>query len=98
MNKRTPEQWRTLFAEHQASGLTQAQFCQQKGLCAKYFGLRRKQLMGINPTGLHSSPLIKVESPSLISSHAVSIFHQGVEVRLPQADANFVATLVKQLL
>ena len=98
MTRRTPEQWQALFAEHQASGLTQAQFCKQRGLCPKYFGLRRKQLMSTKQKGLHSSPLIKVEPPSLISNPGVSIFHQGVEVRLAQADAHFVSTLVKQLL
>ena len=97
MIRRTLEQWQTLFAEHQASGLTQVQFCKQQGLCPKYFGLRRKQLMGIKTKELHPSPLIKVESSSLTSSHSVSIFHQDVEVRLQQADAHFVATLVKQL-
>ena len=59
MTRRTPEQWRELFAEHQASGLTQAQFCRQKGFCPKYFGLRRKQLMGTKAKAPRPNPLIK---------------------------------------
>lgn len=46
MNKRTVEQWRTLFIDHASSGLTAAAFCREKGLDAKYFSLRKRQLNG----------------------------------------------------
>ena len=60
MNRRTSEQWQYLFAEHQASGLTQAQFCQQQGLCPKYFSLRRRQL---SQNKVPVSRFIQVQSP-----------------------------------
>lgn len=44
MKKRSNEQWRELFAQHDTSGLSAAAFCQQHDLCPKYFSLRRKQL------------------------------------------------------
>lgn len=44
MKKRTKEQWQELFALHDISGVSAAEFCQQNDLCPKYFSLRRKQL------------------------------------------------------
>lgn len=44
MKRRTPEQWRALFIEHEQSGLSAAAFCRERGLEPKYFSLRRKQL------------------------------------------------------
>src|SRR5690606_30471344 len=44
MKRRTKEQWQELFAQHDTSGVSAAEFCQQNDLCPKYFSLRRKQL------------------------------------------------------
>lgn len=44
MKRRTKEQWQELFAQHDTSGVSAAEFCQQHDLCPKYFSLRRKQL------------------------------------------------------
>ncbi len=44
MKKRTEEQWQELFAQHDTSGVSAAEFCKQHNLCPKYFSLRRKQL------------------------------------------------------
>lgn len=44
MIKRTREQWLALFEAHRASGMTAAAFCKERGLCAKHFSLRRRQL------------------------------------------------------
>ena len=41
---RTDAQWRELFQQHLASGLSSSQFCKQQKLCPKYFSLRKKQL------------------------------------------------------
>lgn len=48
MKRRSNEQWRELFSQHNTSGLSAAAFCQQHDLCPKYFSLRRKQLMKNN--------------------------------------------------
>jgi len=50
MIKRSPEQWHTLFNEHTQSGLSAAAFCRQRGLCAKHFSKRHKQLLTTVPT------------------------------------------------
>lgn len=44
MVRRTQAQWRELFREQEASGLDAAAFCQARGVCPKYFSLRRRQL------------------------------------------------------
>lgn len=44
MKRRTKEQWQELFAQHDTSGVSAAEFCQHNDLCPKYFSLRRKQL------------------------------------------------------
>ncbi len=44
MKRRTKEQWQELFAQHDTSGVSAAEFCQRNDLCPKYFSLRRKQL------------------------------------------------------
>lgn len=46
MNKRSESQWRGLFEAHEASGQSAAAFCRERGLCPKYFSLRRRQLQG----------------------------------------------------
>ena len=42
--RRSKEEWRRLFAEHESSGLTAAAFCREHSLCPKYFSLRKRQL------------------------------------------------------
>lgn len=46
MIKRSREQWLSLFEGQAKSGLNQARFCKERGLCPKYFSVRRRQLTG----------------------------------------------------
>ena len=97
MIKRTPDQWHTLFAAQQASGLNQAQFCQREGLCPKHFSLRRKQLLGASANTNAPDVFIKAQPPIISSTGQISLHYQGVELRIQQADTPFIAALVKQL-
>lgn len=45
MIRRTKEQWLALFKQHTESGLSAAEFCKQHNLCAKYFSLRKNNLL-----------------------------------------------------
>lgn len=45
MQKRTIEDWQKLFSEHAQSGQSEAAFCRARGLCARHFSKRRKQLI-----------------------------------------------------
>ena len=43
MSKRSKQQWRELIVQFEQSGLSQAQFCQQVNINAKYFSLKFRQ-------------------------------------------------------
>ena len=60
MVKRTKEEWRGLFAAQASSGLTERRFCLDRGLCPKYFHLRKKQL-GLATKAPRSSPFVRVQ-------------------------------------
>jgi len=98
MNRRTPEQWQALFDAQQASGLNQAQFCRQQGLCAKHFSLRRKQLLGDNTQPIPSSTFVTVQPPQVRPQQSVSIRYQDVEITVPQVEIGLITQLVKHLL
>lgn len=38
------KEWRELFTQQEASGLSAVVFCREKDLCPKHFSVRRKQL------------------------------------------------------
>lgn len=44
MVRRSQTQWRELFREQESSDLNAAAFCRSRGVCPKYFSLRRRQL------------------------------------------------------
>jgi len=44
MIKRSRAEWQALFAKHDASELSSAEFCREHSLCPKYFSLRKRQL------------------------------------------------------
>jgi len=102
--KRTEPEWRTLFAEHAASGLSAAAYCRQHQLCPKYFSLRRRQLGWVNDIDQSQSPDKSSEhtfvqaSLSPAPTPAIEITHQSLTLRLPPSmSADWVAALVKQL-
>jgi len=97
VTKRTPEQWQALFAEHQASGLSQAQFCKQQGLCPKYFSVRRKQLLVPRAQATPPKPFIQAQAPIVKPNASVSIYYQGEEIRLHQVDVNLIVAVIKKL-
>ena len=96
MARRTPEQWQALVAEHQASGLTQAEFCKQQSLCPKYFSQRRRQLTSYKRKQ-PVSRFIEVQPPKIKSCAEVSLHYQGMVIRFAQADAKLIAKVAKSL-
>ncbi len=77
MTRRSLTQWRALFREQEASGLKASVFCRSRGLCPKYFSLRRRQLSA----GLESGAL-----PATGSAFVPITVHRpadaSVEIRL----------------
>jgi len=96
MIRRTPAEWKALIQEQQASGLNQAQFCQKRNICPRYFSLRKKRLTTNDkaPTGF-----VKVErvtAPRQIPALTLRcgpielVFHQPVA-------PDFLQALIKSL-
>ena len=92
MAKRSKEEWQELIAEQAQSGLSAATFCRERGVNAKYFCLRRKQLS--RPA---VSAFVPVQLPSP-SGDDIRLDWQGMGVRLPASTSpQWVAEFIKQL-
>ncbi len=61
MKKRSEEQWRELFAQHDTSGVSAAEFCKRHNLFPKYFSLHRKQLYGLEKAIKDKTPAEKYQ-------------------------------------
>ena len=102
MAKRTEEQWRALFQQHDESGLTAAAFCRNNKLCPKYFSLRRKHLSG-DETEVSSSPLPFVPArlpakPPAQDKGLITLKYQSCQLQLPvSVNEKWLAGLVKAL-
>ena len=96
IKRRTPEQWQTLFAEYQASGLTQAEFSQQHEVCPKYFSRRWRQFVN-DQKKQPVSRFIQVQPVQSESSAEVSLHYQGMVICFDQADARFIADVARSL-
>lgn len=61
MGRRSAEAWKELFEAQARSGLTVREFCGKRGLCARSFSRRRKELgEGVRAAG--QSPFVRVEA------------------------------------
>lgn len=113
MTRRSQEEWEELFAEQSASGLSVQRFCAQRGLCNKYFGLRRKQLhwqrasVPVAPTKFvrvrriakpESIPHSVLGMPSPSGEHTrVIVRHGRSELELQSVSADWLARLLVAL-
>lgn len=70
MTRRSQAQWHELFLEHDASGLNAAAFCRARGVCPKYFSLRKRQLSGGAST----------DAPAVVSAFVPVAVQRSVEV------------------
>jgi hypothetical protein len=85
MMKRTSEAWRRLFEAHAASGMTEISFCEERGLCPKYFNLRKKQL-GWAREAHSPSAFVRVQKgPAEEATHAPDLM-SGVVLRLGRCE------------
>ncbi len=90
---RTQSDWLALIEEFEQSGLTQAKFCAERGLNAKYFSLRRARLKAPPEPSGFSLAVVAESKPS----GEVTIHYGPVMVKLPASDTNTIAQLVKAL-
>ena len=94
--RRTPEQWKALCIEYQASGLTQAEFSQQHEVCPKYFSRRWRQFVN-DQKKPPVSRFIQVQPGQGKSAAEVSLHYRGMVIRFEQADARLIAGVAKCL-
>lgn len=90
---RTKADWLSLINEFEQSGLTQAEFCAQRGLNAKYFSLRRMKLKA-HPSSRGFTQAV-VGKPQ--DTDRVTVHYGAVTVKLPASDTQTIAQLVKAL-
>lgn len=75
---RSQEDWLNLIAEYEQSGQTQAAFCAERGLNAKYFSLKRSKLTrSTAPSSAKNGGFVRVAHPGFISSSPA-----GMNIRL----------------
>lgn len=91
--RRTPEQWKIIISAHEASGLTQRDFCQQQGVAYSSFTYWLKKLKKMVPVAhaeAASTPLfVGIEpehSASTVSTNwdVELAFANGMVLRLRQ--------------
>ncbi|WP_049721475.1 IS66 family insertion sequence element accessory protein TnpA [Gilvimarinus polysaccharolyticus] len=90
---RSQSDWLTLIEEFEQSGLTQAKFCAERGLNAKYFSLRRTKLKARPEPSRFSRTVLAEPKPS----GEATIHYGSVAVKLPAGDVDTIAQLVKAL-
>jgi hypothetical protein len=97
MIKRTKAQWHELFKVQQASGQTNAAFCRQYKLNAKYYSLRKRQLGDSQAGGfVLAKPQKEALKTQSISPGRLRII--DIELRANQLDINDLAFTLNQLL
>ena len=102
MKRRSEAQWRALFAEHASSGMTAAAFCRERGLCPKYFGLRRKQLLGDKEAVALKAAMSSFVPVAVAGTSAASMIEvccgDALRVHVPvSVSPRWLAELVQQL-
>ena len=101
MIKRSREQWEVLFSEQAVSGLSAQQFCRQQSLCARYFGLRKKQLRGSAPSLPVVSGFARVQKVPVAAESAtpgrVVLRHGRSELELQAISPEWLSRLLVAL-
>lgn len=90
---RTKSDWLALIDEFEQSGLTQTEFCAQRGLNARYFSQRRMKLKA-QP---NSSGFTQAVVGRPLATDQVTLHYGSVTAKLPASNAQTIAQLVKAL-
>jgi len=101
ITKRTRAKWARIFNEHQASGLSAAEFCRQHKVCPKYFSLRRKNMMAGNQLATKvPSVFAKVQvshAPEEPAGGAMQLHFGNSRLTMSAVSVDWVAQLLKAL-
>ena len=97
MTRRTHQQWQSLIAAFEASGLTQTAFCQQHDLNPKYFSLKRGKLMTqkVSDRPVFSQAVVATPAPG---AAMVTLQVGRVTVELsPSTSPDYLAQVIRSL-
>jgi len=97
MIKRTQEQWRELFTEHEASGVKAREFCKAREICPNYFSKRKKQLLTETKaeTGPSFVPVTYTSQPSPLQ---LELHFEKIRLKIPvMVQTSWLAELINQL-
>ena len=98
MIKRTQEQWRSLFTEHQASGLKAIDFCKQHNICPNYFSKRRKELLSPDKKSSEAFHFVSVTPTTQTGASSLSLQYQHTVITLPTTvSPDWLASLLQHL-
>lgn len=98
MKRRTREEWQALFVEQTVSGLSAQQFCEQRGMCSKYFSLRKQQLQSPvqkTPAFVRVQKSVSVVVPEAIAT--VILRHGRSELELRAVSPEWLSRLLVAL-
>jgi hypothetical protein len=91
---RSKQDWLGLIQEFEASGLSQTNFCNVKGLDAKYFSLKRSRLL---PSAAKVGKFVKVSPPVIVTGTTTLQFGQ-VRINFSQdTPLQVIAGLAREL-
>ena len=93
MKRRTQDDWRALIAEQKSSGQSASEFCQARGINAKYFSIVKSKLK------TKISGNTRFQSLGILrGSQSITLMHQGIDIHIPLAvDVDWLAAFTKRL-
>ena len=92
---RTEEEWRRIFAEQAASGLSIRAYCERHGILRQTFHSRKSDFNRLKQS---SRALVKVDKPKLKSSASITCQFNGVEFACNDSvNPKWFADMVKAL-
>jgi len=96
--RRSKEEWLAIIGKFQQSGLSNAEFCRQEGLCPKYFSGRRRALKPKVPSAPSRGVFVPAvfESPKPAALIELSI--GDVQLKVPTSvETSWLVSLVNGL-
>jgi len=94
MAYRSRDDWRELIEEQQTSGMIAAVFCRERNINAKYFSLRKQQLLLNSP---NKAPAFIKASVKPMRLSEPSLTFKGIHLSLGNSSPLWVAQLLQEL-
>ena len=95
MPRKSKYDWPSLFEEYATSNQSQAQFCKNHGINAKYFSLKKARLA---KTAMKSDPFIKVSSTNIHPTPSCVLVIDLIRIEFGSSTpASFVADIAQAL-